>query len=96
MPNPEIPNSSYLDFTSYRVTDKTTVEAAFDLDPSKVKQLAGNDRVDLNVAIVLPRANDPTSLLSENWGTREQTLANLTSNGTLWTTYGTSQSLFDS
>ena len=42
----------------------------------------------LNVALVLDRANDPTALLSSNWASRQQQLAALNENGTLWSTYG--------
>jgi hypothetical protein len=91
-----IANSGYLDFTTYRTTDQTTVEGAYGLKPGDVVKLTGSDSVGLNVAIVLPRANDPTALLSENWGQREQALASLSKSGKLWATYGTSQSLFDS
>jgi hypothetical protein len=41
---------------------------------------------------VLPRANDPTPLLSENWGAREQALQQLYSSNTLWSTYGATTS----
>ncbi|MBV8191779.1 MAG: S53 family peptidase, partial [Alphaproteobacteria bacterium] len=96
MANPDIANSSYLDFTGYRITAQTTVEAAYGLQASDVKKLSGSDSVGLDFAIVLPRSNDPTALLAENWGQREQTLASLTNSGTLWSTYGTSQTQFAS
>ncbi|MBV8413126.1 MAG: hypothetical protein JOY64_36265, partial [Alphaproteobacteria bacterium] len=89
-----IQNSSYLDFTSYRSTNQTTVQSAYNLQASQIAKLSGSDAVDLNVAIVLPRAADPTSLLAENWGTREQTLTSLANSGQLWATYGTDPTAF--
>jgi hypothetical protein len=81
----EIANSSYLDFTGYRVTDETNVAAAYQLDPGNV-QLA--TMAGINVAIVLDRIQDPTALLAEGWGGRQQALAELNGTGTLWSTYG--------
>ena len=42
----------------------------------------------INVALVLYRSNDPTALLSEDWGSRQRDLAALNASGTLWSTYG--------
>ena len=72
----ELPDSTYLDFTSYR---------------SGAAPLSGGTPVahfTMNVALVLDRANDPTALLDSNWGSREQQLAALNQSGTLWSTCG--------
>ena len=88
---PEIPNSLYLDFTSYGTTTytaATTVEEAY-----HVSAHAATDTI--NVAIVLPRANDPTALLAGDWATRQNELEALESAGTLWSRYGASQADYD-
>jgi Domain of unknown function (DUF4114) len=88
---PEIPNSLYLDFTSYGTTTytaATTVEEAY--------HIAAHPATDtINVAIVLPRANDPTALLAGDWATRQNALAALEASGTLWSRYGASQTEYD-
>lgn len=71
-----LPDSTYLDLGSYRGNGGA---------------LTGGTPVakfTINVALVLDRANDPTSLLDANWATRQQQLASLTEDGTLWTRYG--------
>jgi hypothetical protein len=92
----EIANSTFLDLAGYRITDETTVEAAYDLDPSQVRDFDGNLDDGINIAIILDRASDPAALLNSNWGTRQQTLAQLNTDGTLWSTYGADQALYDS
>lgn len=82
-------NSTYLDFTGYRVTNQTSVEAAYGITGT-------TPTFGFNVALVLERNADPTALLSQNWATRQQGLADLNSSGTLWTTYGADQALYDS
>lgn len=86
-----LPNSTYLDFTSWHAQPNLdappggpSVETAYNLDPHYIFTPSGN----INVALILPRANDPTALLDGNWATRQETLAELTANGTLWQTYG--------
>src|SRR5258707_1071879 len=72
----ELANSTYLDFDSYR---------------SGAAPLSGGTPVahfTINVALALDRANDPTALLSEDWGSRQRDLAALNGSGTLWSTYG--------
>jgi hypothetical protein len=72
----ELPDSTYLEYTSYR---------------SNAAPLSGGTPVphfSINVALVLDRANDPTALLSSDWGSRQQQLAALNESGTLWSTYG--------
>lgn len=83
--NDEIANSSYLDFTGYGITDADTVVEAYGLNPANV-QVATS--AGINVAIILDRAEDPTSLLSQDWATRQETLEQLGTAGTLWDTYG--------
>lgn len=76
-----IPYSTFLDFTSNGTTTATTVEAAYNIHGVLTAQ-------DITVAFILPRANDPTDLLSSNWATRQTTLQHLKDSGTLWSTYG--------
>ena len=85
---PTISNSTFLDLTSYGTTTATTVEAAYSVSGRPAFQ-------DINVAFILPRANDPSALLSSNWATRQTTLQELRDNGTLWSTYGATASDYD-
>jgi len=78
-----LPNSTYLDLTSYHTTTATTVAEAYGIQGAPVPS-----DMTLNVALVLPRANDPTALLQSNWATRQTALQQLEDNGTLWSTYG--------
>ena len=78
-----LPNSTYLDLTSYHTTTATTVAEAYGIQGPPVASTTI-----LNVALILPRANDPTALLQGNWATRQTTLQQLEDNGTLWSTYG--------
>ncbi|MPZ33585.1 MAG: hypothetical protein GEV13_21775 [Rhodospirillales bacterium] len=78
-----LPNSTYLDLTSYHTTTATTVAEAYQIQGPPVPS-----NTTLNVALILPRANDPTALLQSNWATRQATLQQLEDNGTLWSTYG--------
>jgi hypothetical protein len=83
MPYTELPNSSYLDFDSWR---------------SGATALTGGAAVTsftLNVAIILERANDPTTLLNAGWASRQRQLDTLNDNGTLWSTYGANQTNYD-
>lgn len=75
-------NSTYLDFTGYRVTAAPTVEAAYGITDGEVSPYG------INVALILPRSTDAAGLLAQDWGTRQETLQELNSNGTLWSTYG--------
>ncbi|WP_029003134.1 DUF4114 domain-containing protein [Azorhizobium doebereinerae] len=84
-------NSTYLDFTSYRATSATTPEAAYGLTPGEIEHSGSA----VNVALVLPRANDPTALLTADWGTRQHMLAELTASGSLWSTYGANKAQYD-
>ncbi len=94
---PVLQNSTYLDFTSWHAyfndTAPTTLpQTAYGWDPAWIFTPTAT----VNVALILPRANDPTSLLGSNWATRQQTLAELSADGTLWQTYGADQSQYDS
>lgn len=82
-------NSTFLDYTSYGTTSETDVLAAYHIGSHTV----ATDTV--NVALILPRANDPSALLASDWATRQTTLAELDASNTLWSTYGASQSAFD-
>jgi len=86
-----ITNSSYLDFTGYRIADQSTnVEAAYGITSG----VAPADYAFINVALVLGRVQDPTPLLGENWAERQQTLAQLGSAGT-WAAYGADPNQFN-
>lgn len=78
---PTINYSTFLDFTSYGTTTATTVESAYNISGFATAQ-------HITVAFILPRANDPTALLSSDWATRQTTLQDLKNDGTLWSTYG--------
>ena len=85
-------DSLYLDMTSYRMleyTSATTVQEAYDLTGWRAA-----DEI-VNVAITLPRANDPTALLTSDWAVRQTTLSDLKDSGTLWTTYGADQAQYN-
>ena len=76
MPYTELPNSSFLDFASWR---------------SGASAPTGGPAVTsftLNVALILDRADEPSTLLNANWASRQQQLDTLNDNGTLWSTYG--------
>jgi hypothetical protein len=79
----ELPNSTYLDLTSYR--SNAALPNSNQLLPS----------FSFNVALVLERANDPTPLLTAEWASRQQQLQALNNSGTLWTTYGADQSKYN-
>ncbi len=91
MPYATIANSTYLDFTGWRVTDAASVEAAYGITSATAPTFG------INVALILERNQDPTSLLQlQNWGTRQTTLEQLDNAGTLWTTYGADSTLYNS
>lgn len=87
-------NSGYLDFTSWGTTTATTVPEAYGFDPANIEPYLGTAPI-YNVALILPRANDPTALLHSDWATRQSTLARMEADGTLWTTYGADQATYD-
>jgi hypothetical protein len=74
----ELANSTFMDFVSYRSNAPGAPTGGNPLDAS----------TKINVALVLDRANDPTALLQSDWATRQNELATLNDNGTLWTRYG--------
>src|SRR4051812_46352247 len=77
-----VENSTFLDLTSYGTTTATTVAEAFHLTGTS----PAHD--DVNVAFILPPANDPTALLSGNWASRQTALQHLNDSNSLWSTYG--------
>jgi len=77
MAMPSWGNSTFYDLTSYRSIGGVPTGLT-------------NATFPINVGLVLDRANDPTALLNSNWATRERTLQQLETNGTLWSTYGAS------
>jgi hypothetical protein len=88
---PEIQNSLFLDMTSYGTTTytaSTPVEDAY-----HIRGKAASETI--NVALTLPRANDPTDLLESDWATRQERLAELEANDALWSTYGASRDDYD-
>lgn len=88
-----IENSSYLDFSGYRITDATTVPAAFGFTGES--RIPSGESFYTNVALVLPRANDPSDLLAGNWASRQDTLKQLNADSSLWSTYGADKTQFD-
>ena len=84
-------HSSYLDFLGYRISDATSVQEAYGIGSDYTEATTAG----FNVAIVLQRDQDPTSLLKKDWGTRQKRLAELEDDGTLWTTYGADQANYD-
>lgn len=66
-----IANSSYLDFTGYRVTGESSVQTAYNLNPGDITTALPYG---INVALVLPRAHEPT-FLTGNWAERQQVLS---------------------
>src|SRR5260370_7343097 len=78
-----LPYSTFLDYTSYGTTTATNVADAYHL--SDIHAAPAPDTI--NVAFILPRANDPTALLNSNWPTRQTTLAQLTASDPLFSTY---------
>src|SRR5258707_11003745 len=83
MPYTELPNSSYLDFDSWRSGATAPTGGA------PVTSFT------LNVAIILERANDPTALLNAGWASRQRQLDTLNDYGTLWSTYGADQTHYN-
>ncbi len=80
---------SYLDYTSYGTTTASTVLDAYGLSGTYDAESS------INVAFILPRANDPAALLASDWGTRQTTLAELNAQGTLWSTFGATPHDYD-
>src|SRR5260221_6441136 len=74
MPFPTVPTSSSLDLFGSRITNQTTVEAAYGMSQADIAAPGYG----VNVALVLPRANEPT-FLAGDWASRQQTLSQYTS-----------------
>ena len=74
----ELTTSTFMDYVSYRSNASGEPTGGHPLDAS----------TKINVALVLDRANDPATLLQSDWATRQNELAALNENGTLWTKYG--------
>ena len=72
----ELAKSTFMDFVSYRSNASGEPTGAHPIDAS----------TKINVALVLDRASDPTTLLQSDWATRQKDLATLNDNGTLWHT----------
>jgi hypothetical protein len=100
-----VANSSFLDFTDYRIasdpsqTSTATIESAYGVPAADIVPLPADFSVNFNVAIVLQRQSDPTTtpaetLLAEHWAARQATLDPLIAAGTLWTTYGANAQTF--
>ncbi len=89
----EIANSSYLDFSGYRITAETTVPAAYGFRGEQ--RIPAGEAFYTNIALVLPRATDPAGLLGGTWGERQQALQQLDNDSALWSTYGADPALFD-
>ena len=87
---PTISNSRYLDMTSYGMRSDLGTPVAEAYNYAQASVVPAYQTV--NVALFLPRANDPTPLLASDWGTRQSTLASLEASGKLWSTYGASAS----
>ncbi len=81
----EIQNSTYLDFAGYGNTTATTVKDAWGLTDSEIFDAGSGWQI--NVAIVLDRANDPTEFLARDWASRAQGLGSMTQ-AELWAQYG--------
>lgn len=86
-----LPNSTFLDLTSWHgVPAGTSIASAYNITSTFTP--GGS----INVALILPRAEDPTALLQSDWATRQKTLADLNAQGTLWQHYGANQQDYDS
>lgn len=80
-------SSSFLDFSGYRITSASTVEAAYGFSDGQLFDNASG-ATGFNLALMLQRVQQPTALLSQPWASRQQQLAQLGKTGTLWSTYG--------
>ena len=89
-----VDNSTFLQFTGYGIADQNqTVSAAYGF--SDAHAFNGNTEYGINVALVLPRANDPTAMLAGDWASRQAALQTLNDTNSLWTTYGADQTQFN-
>lgn len=90
---PALQLSTFLDYAGYRITNASTVEQAYGFSDGS---LFNNPDNGFNMALVLQRQQDPTELLSGNWASRQQALAQLNASGALWSTYGADLDTFNS
>jgi hypothetical protein len=88
-----VDQSTFVDFTGYRITTATTAEAAFNITDGRL--FNNQTEYGYDVALVLPRVQDPTALLAGDWGSRQLALQALNNSGTLWSTYGANQTQFN-
>ncbi len=77
----QLETSTFLDYASWR-SNQTT-------EPTGGTPVTGAET--LRVALVLDRANDPSTLLNSSWASRQQQLKALEESGTLWATYGANE-----
>ncbi len=89
----EIANSTYQEFMSWRYNDAATVPEAFGFSSGHLYALDAD--VHINLAFTIERVTDPASLLATDWANRQTVLADLDAAGTLWSTYGGSQTDYD-
>lgn len=89
----EVAGSSYLQFMNWRMNDATTVPEALGFSSGTAYPLTSD--TELHLALILGRANDPSALLAQDWAARQEQIATLTQNGTLWDLYGGVQSHYD-
>ncbi|OYY13734.1 MAG: hypothetical protein B7Y70_01180 [Rhizobiales bacterium 35-68-8] len=88
-----IPGSSYLEFLNWRMNDATTVPEAFGFSGGNLYPLTSD--MELHLALIIERANDPEALLAQRWADRQSDLAGLEAAGTLWDVYGGRQADYD-
>ena len=60
-----VDQSSFVDFTGYRITNATTPEAAYNITDGRL--FNNQTEYGYDVALVLPRVQDPTALLAGDW-----------------------------
>ena len=82
-----IDNSTFLEYAGYGIADQSqTVEQAYQMTDGAA--FPNGASYGINVALVLDRANDPTAMLSGDWGSRQAVLQPLINTNAVWTTYG--------
>ena len=89
----EIANSSFLDYTGYRITQLTSVENAYGISDGQLFDSA-DAATPFNMALVLQRQQDPSELLAQPWASRQRQLEQLRRDGNLWKRYGADQEMF--
>ena len=90
-----IANSTFLEYAGYGIADQNqTVEQAYQMTDGG--DFPNGASYGINVALVLERANDPTAMLSGDWGSRQAALQTLNNTNSLWTTYGADVTQYDS